>query len=355
MKNLKYYIEGDLLYADMLKAIDGAKFSIDIESYIFANDEVGENFIQLLLKKHVQGVNIRIIIDSVGSSRFKNFKFFKTLSKKGIKLKWFNPWSWREPFKFNRRNHRKLMIIDKKICFLGGFNLHKESSEKYYGKDRWKDSHISFEGELAQQLSQQSSIFWKGKFKKLQSINSLDRLTKVLPNSSIKCRKLLRCRFLSAINNSKKSIYITTPYFAPDSQVIKSLVKRAQQGVNIILLIPKYSNHPLLKYAAYWYYQKLINVGIKIYEFGNRMLHSKTLIIDNNLAIIGSANMDYRSFFINHEIMLFSQQKGLLDHLNHDFDVNITLSEQISLKQATSRSTFSVTSTFVAYLMRRWL
>lgn len=355
MQNLKYYIEGDLLYADMLKAIDKATMSINIESYIFANDEVGNNFIQLLLKKHTQGVSIKILIDSVGSSRFKNFKFFKILSKYGIQLKWFNPWSWREPLKFNRRNHRKLMIIDQKICFLGGFNLHKDSSKKYYGKERWKDSHISFEGELTQQLSQQFSLIWKGKPKNLHSIKSLDGLTNVLPNSSRKCRKLLRCKFLSAINNSKKSIWITTPYFVPDSHILKSLVKRAQQGVKISLLIPKYSNHALLKYAAYWYYQKLIKAGIKIYEFSNRMLHSKTLIVDNDLAIIGSANMDYRSFFINHEIMLFSQQEDLLSYLEEDFDVNITLSEQVSLKQASSRSTFSILTTFVAYLMRRWL
>ncbi len=355
MQNLKYYIEGDLLYADMLKAIDKATMSINLESYIFANDEVGNNFIQLLLKKHAQGVSIKLLIDSVGSNRFKNFKFFKILSKQGIKLKWFNPWSWREPFKFNRRNHRKLMIIDDKICFMGGFNLHEESSKKYFGDERWKDSHIGFEGELTQQLSQQFSLMWNGKLRKLHSIKSLNGFTNVLPNSSRKCRKLLLCKYLAAINNAKSFIWVTTPYFVPDSHVVKSLVKRAQQGVNIVLLIPKYTDHALLKYAAYWYYQKLLKAGIKIYEFGNRMLHSKTLIVDNSLAIIGSANVDYRSFFINHEIMLFSRQKDLLNHLNQDFDDNITLSEPVSLKQASSRSTLSVISTFVAYLMRRWL
>ncbi|VAW37315.1 Cardiolipin synthetase, partial [hydrothermal vent metagenome] len=155
MKNLKYYTEGDALYADVHSAINAATHCINIESYIFANDATGKEFIQLLYKKIAQKVKIRLIIDSVGSNRFKNFKFFRDLSKQGILLKWFNPWSWRDPFKFNRRNHRKLILIDNELCFIGGFNIHDESSEKHYGKNRWKDSHICFNGDLVRQLGVQ--------------------------------------------------------------------------------------------------------------------------------------------------------------------------------------------------------
>jgi len=355
MQNLKYYTEGDLLYADMLKAIDNATTSIDIESYILANDEVGENFIQLLLKKHEQGVNTRIIIDSVGSNRFKNFKFYRNLSKQGILLKWFNPWSWRDPLKFNRRNHRKLLLIDDELCFIGGFNIHNESSKKQYGENRWKDSHICFYGDLTKQLGEQFDLMWCGRIRQLFAVNSLDSLTHIVPNATKKCRKHLRCEYLRVINQAKKSIKVTTPYFVPDSKMLKALVHAAKSGINVTLLIPKHNNHSLLKYAAYWYYQKLLSSGINIYEFTSRMLHTKNMVIDENIAVIGSANMDYRSFFLNNEIMLFSKRQELVKYINQDFAESLKQSNLVSLKEATTRSPLSLFSTFVAYLLRKWL
>ena len=355
MKNLKYYTEGDALYADMVTAINAATQSINIESYIFANDAVGEEFIQLLYKKIAQEVTVRIIIDSVGSRRFENFKHFRKLSKRGVLVKWFNPWSWRDPLKFNRRNHRKLMLIDDELCFIGGFNIHDKSSKKYYGENRWKDSHISFHGDLAKQLSAQFDLIWCGKIRQLSTVNSLDSLTHIVPNANRKCRNHLRCKYLATISQARKSIKVTTPYFVPDSQMLKALVQAAKSGISITLLIPKYNDHALLKYAAYWYYQKLILSGINIYEFTSRMLHAKTMIVDDDTAVIGSANMDYRSFFLNNEIMLFSKRRELVEHINQDFTESLEQSCIVSLKEATTRSPLSLFSTFIAYLLRRWL
>jgi len=168
-------------------------------------------------------------------------------------------------------------------------------------------------------------------------------------------QQYLLCKYLDLIHQAKHSIKVSTPYFVPDTKMLKALINAAKSGVEITLLIPKYSDHALLKHAAYWYYQKLIMAKINIYEFSSRMLHSKNIIIDDEIAVIGSANMDYRSFFLNNEIMLFSQQHNLLNYILQDFKTNIVSSEQVSLKQATSRSTLTVISTFVAYLLRRWL
>jgi cardiolipin synthase len=355
MQSLKYYNEGDELYNDMLSSINHAKYSIDLECYIFAVDDIGQDFINLLITKSKQKVKVRLLLDSVGSNRFKNNKKFQLLLENGVQLKWFNPWSWRSPFRFNKRNHRKLLVIDQEICFLGGFNIHNESSLKYYGEKRWKDSHISFKGSLALQLSKQFNLMWKGKERKLKEIDSLDSQTKIYPNYSRSCRRILRCKYLNSISQSKSTIRVTTPYFVPDSKMLKALIKAAQSNINIILLVPQYSDHALLKYAAYWYYKKLLNSGITIYEYKTRMLHSKNMIIDDALAVIGSANLDYRSFFLNNEIMLFSQRNNLIKSIKEDFDECIQYAHEVTLKETDQRSKFTLFGTFIAYQLRKWL
>lgn len=355
MKCLKYYKEGDDLYLDMINGIRCAKISIDIESYIFANDDIGNDFMSLLKTKAKQNIQVRVLLDSIGSNRFKNRTCFRILIDSGIQVKWFNPWSWRSPLKFNKRNHRKLMVVDKDTCFIGGFNVHNESSKKYYGKNRWKDSHISFKGSLSMQLSQQFDLMWNGHERRLEEINSFDSLTKILPNYSRSCRRILRCNYLESINNSKSTIRVTTPYFVPDSKMLKALIKASNSGVQIILLVPKYTDHVLLKYAAYWYYKKLLISGILIYEFNTRMLHSKNMIVDDQLAAIGSANLDYRSFFLNNEIMLFSKRQELIAHIQKDFDECIKDSQKVTLKESSKRSHISLFGTFIAYQLRKWL
>jgi cardiolipin synthase len=352
---LKYYKEGDDLYTEMLNTIECAKVSVDIESYIFEIEGIGNDFIKLLKDKANQNVVVRILLDSVGSNRFKNHAFFNNLTKSAVQIKWFNPWSWRSPLRFNKRNHRKLMIIDNDSCFLGGFNIHNESSQKYFGVNRWKDSHISFKGSLSMQLSQQFDLMWNRHEKKLEEIKSFDSLTKILPNYTRSCRRLLRCRYLDSISNSKSTIRVTTPYFVPDSKMLNALISAANSNIKIILLVPKYTDHALLKYAAYWYYKKLLCTGISIYEYKARMLHSKNMLIDNQLAVIGSANLDYRSFFLNNEIMLFSKRQELIFHIQNDFDECIKASNEVTLKDNSKRSHFSLFGTFIAYQLRKWL
>ena len=355
MKDLKYYKEGDYLYSDMLDKIRDASKSIDIESYIFANDDIGSDFISILKIKAKQNIRVRVLLDSICSNRFKNRAYFRNLINNNVQVKWFNPWSWRSPLRFNKRNHRKLMIIDNNSCFLGGFNIHNESSQKYFGVNRWKDSHISFKGSLSMQLGQQFNLMWNGHEKKLEEIVSIDSLTKVLPNYSRSCRRLLRCSYLESISNSKSTIRVTTPYFVPDSKMLKALISASNSSIKIILLVPKYTDHALLKYAAYWYYKKLLASGILIYEFNSRMLHSKNMIIDDQLAVIGSANLDYRSFFLNNEIMLFSKRQDLITHIQKDFDECIHSSNEVTLKDNSKRSHFSLFGTFIAYQLRKWL
>jgi cardiolipin synthase A/B len=355
MQDIQFYNEGDQLYADMLVAIEAATVSINIESYIFADDIIGQTFIQQLINKAKQGIAVRLVLDSVGSNRWRNSKYFKKLSCKGIKIHWFNPWSWRDPLKFNRRNHRKVMIIDHQLCFMGGFNFHQESSLKHFGQQRWKDAHICFKGAISQQLDKQFNLVFKGRSSRLQSIISNNGLSKILPNYSRKCQRQLRQQYIQQIGAAKQSVLVTTPYFVPDSKMLKVLQKAALKGIKVTIIVPKYNDHQLLKYAAYWYYRQLLACGIEIFEFTERMLHSKMILIDQNIAVVGSANMDYRSLFINSEVMLFSHEKELVHCVSQEISTIIKQSEQVSVKQISFSSHFSFLYTMLGYLLRKWL
>ena len=355
MNSLAYYSEGDQLYQSMLNSIGEAKESIDLESYIFANDEIGNKFLEVLNIQAKLKVKIRILIDSVGSKRIQNRKFFKKILRSNIQIKWFNPWSYKKPMEFNRRNHRKLLIIDGQICYLGGFNIHNESSHKEQGYSRWKDSHISFEGSLVSQLKQQFELLWQGKFRQVKVIKSHNNNCLVIPNQTRACRIQLRCQLIQTINASVGTVRIATPYFVPDSKTLKALINAAQNDVRVDLLVPKYSDHALLKYAAFWYYQKLINAGIHIYEYSPRMMHSKFIISDNKLGVIGSANIDYRSFFTNYEIMLFCKSDALIGQLNDDFEISLSQSNLVQEQHIKNKNISHFIPSLVAFFLRRWL
>lgn len=355
MNNLAYYSEGDNLYQDMIQSISNAKESIDVESYILSNDVIGNIILKKLYLQSKQNIKVRVLIDSVGSNRFKNFHYFRKLVHLGFKIKWFNPWSYKKPFEFNRRNHRKLMLIDGHICYLGGFNIHNESSKKQTGVSRWKDSHIRFEGALVPQLKNQFNLMWQGKFKLLSVIGSHTDQTQIIPNQTRKCRIQLRCELLQIINQTKGTIRLATPYFIPDSKTLKALINAANNGVRVDLMVPKYSDHALLKYAAFWYYQRLLCAGIYIYEYSTRMMHSKYILSDQSMAIIGSANMDYRSFFTNYEIMLFSKNSKLIELLGNDFESSLTHCDLIEKKNVRTKSYSHFLPSLVAFILRRWL
>lgn len=355
MNNLAYYSEGDELYQSMIDSIIHARESIDIESYILTDDEIGRLFIENLITKSKLDIKVRILIDSVGSSRFKASSFFKSHLNPNIQLKWFNPWSYKKPLEFNRRNHRKLLIIDERICYLGGFNIHNESSQNQIGVSRWKDSHISFEGSLVLQLKSQYDLMWSGRYRHLKVIKSHNNKHQIIPNQTRTCRIELRCQLLKTISQSVGTIRIATPYFVPDSKTLKALMQAAKKGVRVDLMVPKYNDHALLKYAAFWYYQKLLNAGIYVYEYSARMMHSKYILSDQNLAVIGSANMDYRSFFSNYEIMLFSENEFLVNQLSNDFERSLTISEPVKNQDIKNKSLSHFLPSLVAFFLRRWL
>ncbi len=306
--NIKTFTEGDRLYDAMLQNIYSAKREILIESYIFNLDPIGEAFIIALNHKAAEGLLIKIHLDAVGSRHFKQGPSFKKHLHRNISLKWFNRWNWKKPLEFNVRNHRKLLIIDRETVFVGGYNIHRQSSRKYFGMSRWRDTHIMVKSDAAQIFSRYFEALWNSRqHNYLGPLSGLD----VIPNISRKCRYILRCRLNTLLDMAQNKILCTTPYFVPDEFILKGLIRAASRGVDVRLLVPYESDHPMINALAVNYYHRLVNAGIKVFAYQHRLIHAKTLVIDSNTVMIGSANMDYRSLFINHELMCIFSSPSL--------------------------------------------
>src|SRR5574337_1738893 len=163
IRALRLFIEGDELYAAMLAAIGKARHSVKLESYIFADDEIGRKFAAALSARAGAGVQLLVHIDAAGSLFWGSHRLHKNMTRAGVRVRWFHRWSWRHPSRYNRRNHRKLLVVDGHIGFLGGFNIHRENSRVVYGERRWRDTHVEVRGAAAHNLQIMFDAFWRGR------------------------------------------------------------------------------------------------------------------------------------------------------------------------------------------------
>ena len=351
--SFRVFIEGDALYASMLRSIERAQDSIQLESYIFADDIVGQAFCRALIERARSGVKVKVHIDAAGSLFWFSRKMQNHMRDNGVELRWFHRWSWRRPWHYNHRNHRKLLIVDNRIAYLGGFNIHKENSRKHYGEARWRDTHVSFDGSLVDVAAQLFDAFWRGKLRAQPMQEAAG--SKLLHNQTLSCRHRLRCVYGEAFSKAKKYVFLTTPYFVPDNHTLRQLCKAAERGVDVRLLVPRKTDVRIARWAARHIYTLLLESGVKIYEYLPRVLHAKTVVTDDDWSMVGTSNLDYRSLFTNYELNLATIDQQLASKLKQQFIEDLSLSECISLKNWKKRDGVSRWQGRVAILIKHWL
>lgn len=352
--NLQLFIEGDLLYQSMLADIASAQQCIQLESYIFADDEIGRDFGLALIERAQAGVDVRVHIDAAGSLFLASRRLVRDLREHSVRLRRFHRWSWRKPLRYNRRNHRKLLVIDKTIAYLGGFNIHRQSSQAVFGKDRWRDTHVRFKGLLAAKAAQLFDRFWQGNHRWVPPILP-DAQSQLMPNYSRNCRMLLRCIYTDMFNHARLSIHLTTPYLVPDRRVERLLKAAAGRGVDVRLLVPRKSDIKLARWAAQAAYAGLMESGVRIYEYLPRMLHAKTIVVDNKYVTVGTANLDYRSFFLNYELNLFTRDPAFCNSLQAQFFADLDSAEEISASNWKRRFWGGRLFELAGWTVRHWL
>jgi len=352
--DLQLFIEGDDVYQAMLADMASARQRIRLESYIFADDEIGQRFAAALVDRAQAGVDVRVHIDAAGSLFLASRRLVRDLRKHKVRLRWFHRWSWRKPLRYNRRNHRKLLVVDETIAYVGGFNIHRESSRAVFGETRWRDTHVRIEGQSANQAAQLFDRLWRGDHRWQPPIIAGES-SKLMPNYSRACREQLHCILADMFSRANHSIYLVTPYFVPDRRLQRLLKTSAGRGVDVRLLVPRKGDIKLVRWASHAAYAELLDAGVRIYEYLPRMLHAKTMVVDSQYATVGTANLDYRSFFLNYELNLFTRDPALCSQLHAQFHTDLDVAEEINGRKWSRRFFGFRLAELLGWLARRWL
>lgn len=320
------YTHGKEKFDDLLKEIAKATHHIHIQYYIFCDDVIGNKIKDALIAKAKEGVQVRVLYDDVGSWSVKN-SFFKEMKAGGIEVYGF----LRVAFpvltsKVNYRNHRKIVVIDGKVGFMGGMNI-ADRYTKGTEWGTWRDTHFKFEGKGAHGLQSAFLIDWYVASKKLLNDKIYYPKTEIYTNTILQIatsgpvgpwRTLLQAT-ISLITNAKKYVLIQTPYFLPTEGLNQALQIAALGGVDVRLMLPKRSDTRSVNMATHSYIDEMIKAGVKIYFYKPGFLHSKLIVVDNEVTCIGSANMDFRSFEHNFEINAYIYQEEFAVQMRKTF------------------------------------
>jgi cardiolipin synthase len=313
---------GPETYASMFDAIDNATDSVNIECYTFEADEIGQQFARHLIAKQHQGVQVNIIYDSFGSLTTPA-SFFDNLKDNGIMVTQFNPVNpleAKKSYDLNNRDHRKIMIVDGRIGFIGGVNISEVYSSGIFGRWKeptenvkravpWRDTEVRIEGPAVATLQKMFISSWKNQkgpplnprnyFPELKKEG--DDVARILDRRAGSPLSLIYISLVSAIRNAQRYVHLTDAYFAPDHQFLKALEAAAKRGVDVTLILPGITDIPAVRYAGRSHYEDLLEAGVKIYERKYALLHAKTGVIDGVWSTVGSTNLDWRSFAYNDE------------------------------------------------------
>lgn len=351
---LELYTEGDALYDAMLRAIRSATRSIRFETYILAADEAGWEFARALAERASRGVAVRVQIDAAGSLSWRFGPLGRHLRRNGVYLHFFHRWRWRDPWRYNRRNHRKLLVVDDTDAYIGGFNVHRESSRRLHGERRWRDTAVRMRGELARQAAHLFDTFWDGG-RRWECPPAAGAGAVLIVNSSYGCSHRLYCWFAERFATARERIYVTTPYLVPSRHAQRALAAAAARGVDVRLLVPGISDVAIVQWAAHAAFAPLLRAGVRIYEYQPRVLHAKTAVIDGEWSTLGTANMDYRSFFTNFEVNLVARDPALAAALERQFLADLTESAPVELQRWLRRAWPRRLLEGIGWLVRRWL
>ena len=348
------FTEGDELYEAMLASIRAARRAVAMESYIFAADEIGWRFAEALAERAQAGVDVRLHLDAAGALGTAPEALERFLRNRGVRVKWFHRWSWREPLRYNRRNHRKLLVVDGETVYVGGFNIHRESSRACVGERRWRDTHAALSGPLAQEAAGLFDAFWRGRRRWTPPERGAGALS-LVSNHTRACRHRIRCLYAEWFAGARERIYVTTPYFVPDVLMQQRLARAARRGLDVRLLVPAVTDVPVTRWAARSLYAALMSAGVRIHEYLPRMLHAKTVVIDGRHAALGTANLDYRSLHLNYELVLALRAPEASARLERHFLEDLRHAEPVSAGRWAARRWPGRVLEGVGWAMRRWL
>ncbi|MBP1993092.1 cardiolipin synthase [Paenibacillus eucommiae] len=343
------FTDGKKKFDALLESITEAVDHIHMLYYKIGNDKLGKLVLSALTQKAKEGVTVRISYDAIGSQGVSK-ALFQELQAAGGKVYPFFP--SKIPFlnlRVNYRNHRKIVIIDGAVGFIGGFNI----GDEYLGEDPviglWRDTHLKIKGDAVHRLQMQFILDWSlasGEFIPFDppffpEIDS-DGMTsmQIVASGPDSDKMQIRDGYVKMIFEANTSVFIQTPYFIPDDSILNALKIAAASGIDVRIMIPRKADHALVQLATYSYIGELLRAGVKCYLYEKGFLHAKTIMIDAEVASVGTANLDYRSLMLNFEINAFLYDPNEAAELEAIFEKDMESSTQLTWEGYQRRSIF---------------
>jgi cardiolipin synthase A/B len=330
---------GEEFYEAELEAIRNAKRSVNLEAYIFQKGEVTRRFVEALTERARAGVKVNLVLDAIGSFATWN-SYFKELKAAGGRVEWYHGFKWHQLPRLNSRTHREIIVVDCSIAFVGGagFADHWLISKKKH--PRWRDTMFRIEGDAVSSVQATFVENWLEASGELLTEDEYfcfdekptDSVTLVI-DSSLTSGQSTRARMLfqTLLASAKERVDITTPYFLPDKGLRKEMIRAVRRGVKLTVICPGHHNdHLLTRRASRRLYGELLQAGAEIHEYQASMIHTKTLVVDGKWSVFGSTNLDHRSFTINDEVNVASNDRELAARLRKDFVRDMAVSKQIT-------------------------
>lgn len=303
---------GEEKFPELLASLKSAQHHIHVEYYIYENDKIGNEIADMLIEKANEGVQVRFLYDDFGSRSIRK-TIVPKLKKAGVKVFPFYKFKlFRVANRLNYRNHRKIVIIDGEIAFVGGINISDRYDNSKQNKLYWRDTHLKIKGESIWSLQNIFIADWnfasgenlgvdETLFKRHFNIHN-HQWTHIVSSGPDFERPDILHSYLQAIESADESIYITTPYFIPPKELLTSLKMAVISGIDVRLLVPGLSDSFVVNAVSKSYFADLLACGVKIYQYEKGFVHAKTMVCDGQLAIVGSTNLDHRSFELNFEV-----------------------------------------------------
>ena len=349
--NVSMYSDGKLFFNELLESLKKAKKSINIEFYIFKNDDIGTKILNVLEEMAKEGGEGRLLYDSVGSRSLNRNVLNKLINEGGKVGEFFPSWLKFININMNFRNHRKIVVIDNNVGFVGGFNV----GDEYLGKDSkfgyWRDTHIKFTGSAVNDLNLRFLADWRYATKEEVSLEEIFEANEENSNSNnvgmqivssgpnLSDKYEIKMAYLKMIQKAKKYLYIQSPYLIIDNSISDSLKLAAASGVDVKIMIPGKGDHPFVYWANLVYAGDLIKEGIRVFHYDkNAFLHAKTVVIDDEVCSIGTANMDTRSFELNFEVSSFIYSEKIAKEQKYEFENDMKMCEELTLEKYQNRS-----------------
>jgi cardiolipin synthase len=367
-------VDGPKTLSAIRSAIEGAHHHIHVETYIFADDQIGRDLRDLLIRRRHDGLEVRVLYDAIGSNETPA-AFFEPMTEAGVEVLSFRPLNPARtlPWKLNNRDHRKIVVVDGRIAFTGGINFsgaYASASSVRPGpqagqEEAWRDTHVQMEGPVTAQFQKLFLEIWtragghaeagSAQYFPPLAPTGAELVAAVATSGGDSHETTIYDTYAAVLSHASQRLWMTQAYFAPDRALRQSLIDAARRGVDVRIIVPGFSDSALIFHASRADYEELLAGGVRIYEQRYALLHAKTMVIDTALSMVGSANFDIRSFLHNNEVNAVVVGSDFAQRMEALFERDLGDTRELRLQNWRKRPWLDKFKEFTSSLFSYWL